>query len=100
MKYTYLFTVLTFIKISGCATIENPCEDITTASEQVQECQLLQRQITNAKDRPLIRTELERRYQIDCVDIRYYRDDKQGAICGNKHKVEDIIHAGKEEAQR
>ena len=99
MTYAYLFPVLTFITIAGCSTTENACEDITTASEQVQECQLLQRQIANSKDRPLMRTELERRYQMDCVDIRYYRDDKQGAICGNKHKVEDTIHAVKEDVQ-
>ncbi|MCJ8271787.1 MAG: hypothetical protein MJK04_20615 [Psychrosphaera sp.] len=61
------------------------------ASEQIQECQSLQRQITNSKNQPIKRTELERRYQVDCIDIRYYRDDKQVAICGNKHQIEEAL---------
>ncbi len=74
---------------SGCSSNNNICEDATLASEQVQQCQSLHRQIINAKDRPLIRTELERRYQQDCIDIRYYRDDKQAGVCGNKAEVVD-----------
>ena len=74
---------------SGCSSNSNICEDATLASEQVQQCQSLHRQIINAKDRPLIRTELERRYQQDCIDIRYYRDDKQAGVCGNKAEVVD-----------
>jgi len=88
-----LFTILfpSMIVITGCATQENACEDITLASEQIKQCQSLQRKITNAKDRPIIRTELERQYQNDCIDIRYYRDDKQPAICGNKKNIEQAI---------
>ena len=76
--------------LSACATQESACEDVTLASEQIQECQSLQRQIVNAKGRPLIRTELERRYQKDCVEMRYYRDEHQQAICGNKDNIEQI----------
>ena len=75
--------------ISGCATQENICEDITMASEQVQQCQSLQKKITQAKGRPILRTELERRYEQDCINIRYYRDDKQQAICGNKQQLKE-----------
>ncbi len=85
-----LLVVSTALFLTGCVVAENPCEDITQVSEQIQACQVLQRQINNAKDRPLLRTELERRYQQDCIDIRYYRDDKQKAICGNKQKIEKI----------
>lgn len=75
--------------LSGCAAVENACEDITLASEQVQQCQALQRQISNAKGKPLIRTELERRYQTDCIEVRFYRDDKQPAICANKKEINE-----------
>jgi len=92
MKPIYLLTTLTFLTLVGCSTIENACEDITLASEQIQECQSLQRQIANSKNQPIKRTELERRYQVDCIDIRYYRDDKQVAICGNKHKIEEALN--------
>jgi hypothetical protein len=100
MKPIYLITTLMFLTLVGCSTIENACEDITLASEQIQECQSLQRQITNSKDQPIKRTELERRFQVDCVDIRYYRDDKQVAICGNKHKIKEAADALKEESQQ
>lgn len=87
--YTALGSVLALI-LSGCAVHENACEDVTLASEQVQECQALQRKITQAKDRPVIRTELERRYQQDCIEIRFYRDEHQQAVCGNKKSIEAI----------
>jgi len=82
--YTAIFFTLT---VSSCAFYDNRCEDITLASEQVQACQSLQKQITNAKGKPLIRTELERRYQKDCIDVRYYRDEHQTAVCGKNGKV-------------
>lgn len=70
--------------LSACANKEQACEDVILAAEQQQQCVALQRQIAKAKDKPILRTELERRYQADCVDIRYYRDDKDIAVCGNK----------------
>ncbi|MFT5755731.1 MAG: hypothetical protein ACI9LM_000443 [Alteromonadaceae bacterium] len=91
MKPLFYLLVPSIFAITGCATPEKACEDITLVSEQIQQCQSLQRQITNAKGRPIIRTELERQYQSDCIDIRYYRDDKQSAICGNKESIEQAI---------
>lgn len=88
MKNIIFIIFPSIIALAGCASQEHACEDVTLASEQVQECQSLQRQITNAKNQPIIRTELERRYQTDCIDIRFYRDDKQAAICGNKQAIE------------
>ncbi|MEI6894966.1 MAG: hypothetical protein V5789_10150 [Colwellia sp.] len=76
--------------LSSCSSSEGVCEDITIASEQIQACQILHKRIINAKGDVLIRTELERRYQQDCIDIRYYRDDKQAAICGNKGKAKEF----------
>ncbi len=100
MKPFFPLVICSIFTLSGCATKENACEDITLASEQIQECQALQRQITNAKGRPLIRTELERRYQNDCIDVRFYRDDKQPAICGNKENIETIRKNVKAEAKQ
>lgn len=81
--------VVVLLFISGCSSSNDACEDVTLASEQVQQCQSLHKQIIDAKNQPLLRTELERRYQQDCIDIRYYRDDKQSAVCGNKAAVAD-----------
>ncbi|PCH97080.1 MAG: hypothetical protein COB83_03250 [Gammaproteobacteria bacterium] len=90
MKYPLFLAASFTLVLAGCSSHDDTCEDITLASEQIQQCQILQRQIVNAKGQPLIRTELERRYQQDCIDIRYYRDEKQLAICGNKHKSEEV----------
>lgn len=92
-----LFAVLV---LSACATQEQACEDITLVSEQIQQCQALQRQIANAKGKPIIRTELERRYQQDCIDVRYYRDDHQEAICGNKKAIKEAIQKAEENVKQ
>jgi hypothetical protein len=90
MKLSFFSIFICTLALTGCTSNDNTCEDITLASEQIQQCQALHRQIVNAKGKPIIRTELERRYQQDCIDIRYYRDEKQLAICGNKHKTKEI----------
>ncbi|MGL1958039.1 MAG: hypothetical protein OCD00_12065 [Colwellia sp.] len=97
MNKSSLLALLASVILASCSSSSDVCEDVTLASEQIQQCQVLQRQITNAKGKPLIRTELERRYQTDCIDIRYYRDARQPAICGNKHKIKEITATAKEE---
>ncbi|WP_206483378.1 hypothetical protein [Thalassotalea sp. G2M2-11] len=94
MKLVNVTVSSAMVLLSSCATQENVCEDITIANEQLQQCQVLQKQIAKAKDRPIIRTELERRYQTDCVDVRYYRDEHQEAICGNKQQLEQLKQKG------
>ncbi len=100
MKILVTSALSCLVLLSACATQENACEDITLATEQIQACQSLQRQIVNAKERPLIRTELERRYQTDCIDIRYYRQGHQEAICGNKENIEKANQAVIEEQKQ
>lgn len=98
LMYKSIFLSLCFIPLlSSCSNSGGACEDITLASEQIQECQALHKQIVNAKGDILIRTELDRRYQQDCIDIRYYRDEKQAAICGNKHKIDEVRATAKSE---
>jgi hypothetical protein len=97
MKLPLFSAISLALVLVGCSSNGDVCEDVTLASEQIQQCQALHRQIINAKGKTLIRTELERRYQQDCIDVRYYRDEKQQAICGNKHKTEEIKeHMNKE----
>jgi len=90
MQKIFFIALLIIIILGGCASSDDVCEDITLAAEQIHQCQALQRQITLAKGKPIVRTELERRYQQDCIDIRYYRDSQKNAICGNKHKQSEI----------
>ena len=98
MNLSFFSTLALLLCLTACSSNNDTCEDITLASEQIQQCQVLHRQIVSAKGKPLIRTELERRYQQDCIDVRYYRDEKQLAICGNKHKTKEIEKHMKDEA--
>lgn len=86
-----IITVFTIILVSGCATKEQICEDVVVKAEQVQQCLNLQRQIVSAKGKPIVRTELERRYQLDCVDVRYYRDDQKSDTCQVKDEREEVL---------
>tara|TARA_B110000467_G_C18247319_1_gene438200 strand:+ start:345 stop:647 length:303 start_codon:yes stop_codon:yes gene_type:complete len=99
IKNTF-FALSASVLLASCSSSDVTCEDITLASEQIRECQTLHKQIINAKGDILIRTELERRYQHDCIDIRYYRNDRQIAKCGNKHKIKEFQELIKEEAQQ
>jgi hypothetical protein len=99
MNKSFFLSLPITLLLASCSSSDDACEDITIASEQIQQCQALHRQIINAKGDILIRTELERRYQKDCIDIRYYRDDRQVARCGNKHKAAEIREAMQVEAQ-
>ncbi len=99
MNKLLLLVVPVVSMLASCSSVDNACEDITLASEQIQECQALHKQIINAKS-VIVRTELDRRYQQDCIDIRFYRDDRQAAICGNKHKVKDVRKSAKIESQQ
>ncbi|MBL0710806.1 MAG: hypothetical protein JJV99_07330 [Colwellia sp.] len=100
MKQSLFIICAAVLTLASCSSSDKACEDITLASEQIQQCQILHRQIVNAKGKPLIRTELERRYQQDCIDIRYYRDEKQSAICGNKKDIKKIIKTAEQEAKQ
>lgn len=76
----------------GCSFMQpDPCDEIVFSSEQQAECSHLQRQIVNAKNEPIKRTELQRRYELDCVNLRYYRDDMTSERCANKASVDKWI---------
>ena len=101
----FFMKIITIVAIStvlltqaGCAFMQpDPCEEIVFSSEQQAECSNLQRQIVNAKNKPIIRTELQRRYELDCVDLRYYRDDMTLERCENKENKENVEQLIKDE---
>ena len=103
MNKPLFFSIVLISLLSSCSSSDSACEDVTLASEQIQACQTLHKRLINARNTKgdiIVRTELERRYQQDCIDIRYYRDEKQAAICGNKHKIKEIRKSAKAEAQQ
>ncbi|MGB1198781.1 MAG: hypothetical protein ACPG46_07025 [Thalassotalea sp.] len=73
--------ILFSVVVSSCANQQDNCEKIRVVKEQLHQCSVLERQIAAASNKPIVRTELERRYQESCVNIRYYRDEHHSAIC-------------------
>mgnify|MGYP003627735833 CR=1 FL=1 len=69
----FVMIVFGILVFSACSSNNNSCEDVTLASEQVQQCQSLHKQIINAKNKPLMRTELERRIlPVNVTDFCYF----------------------------
>lgn len=100
MKVSAVCLYIVLYVTVGCANQQPPCEDVVVAKEQLQQCQQLQKQINQTKDKPIIRTELERRYQQECVEMRYYREQHQNAVCGNKEQIKALTkNAIKEQKQ-
>lgn len=91
MNKNLLLSALGAIVMSGCASQENACRDITEISEKAQQCESLRKEIDASKNSPLKLSELDRRYQLECVDMLYYRSDRQEAVCDNKEQIEAII---------
>lgn len=81
-----ILVCLSFTLLAGCTMLKPACEDLKAIAEQVNECKALQKQIVQTKNKPILRTELERRYQLNCVDVRYYRDEHESGICAEKDK--------------
>lgn len=100
MNKNLLLSALGAIVMSGCVSQENACRDITEISEKAQQCESLRKQIDQSKDSPLKLTELDRRYQLECIDMLYYRSDKQEAVCENKEQIEAIIREEEAKADK
>ena len=95
---TFISTVL-LAQVSCSFTQDEQCEEITFSSEEQAHCAQLQRRIVNAKGNPIKRTELERRYEQDCVNLRYYRDDQTNKRCKNKTSIDTLIEEEKDTAK-
>lgn len=67
--------------LASCSSTTEQCEDPAEVKKQIQQCQLLNKQMKEAKGQPIRLQELERRYEQDCVKSRYYKDDHQVNSC-------------------
>lgn len=84
LKPILILSVL--IYLSACSIKNEQCEKLSEISKQQKQCVLLKKRIIDNSNEPLLKSELERRYQIDCVDVRYYRDDQNIDTCEDKNK--------------
>lgn len=60
--------------VSGCVVQTPPCENIVEVNRQIRECQKLKKDMLN-KEHPQYALTARKRYESDCVELRYYRDE-------------------------
>ncbi|TLU67170.1 hypothetical protein FE810_02480 [Thalassotalea litorea] len=94
----FLLSISVTLFLVACSSSDGDnCDDIRISSEQQNECLSLKKQIDNARGQPILRTELERRYEQDCLNLRYYRDDQVVERCQNQQEVEEVRKEAEQE---
>ncbi|WP_100657516.1 hypothetical protein [Alteromonas flava] len=84
MRFTLLLSsMLSTLLISGCSS-KQPCEDILEVQRQEATCQELAR-IMRDDRYPQQALTARKRYDSECVDLRYYRDGYD-TICKGDQK--------------
>lgn len=83
------------VLLSGCASSENPCEEILEVKQQRQECDRLRKTMamTNYPQQALT---ARLQFEEACLNLRYYRDEFD-TIC-KKNQV--AIGADKEQPEK
>ena len=76
--------MILLVGVSGCAVQQPPCEDIVEVNRQIRECQMLKKDMYN-KEHPQHALTARKRFDSECVDLRYYRE-KYDTICKKNQK--------------
>ena len=85
VKFIPWLTPCAVVVISGCSTT-TPCEDILEVKKQELQCKRLQATINSSKN-PQEVTTARNRFQTECVDLRYYRDDYDTICKGEQQPI-------------
>ncbi|GAA0857354.1 hypothetical protein [Aliiglaciecola litoralis] len=72
---------VTVVALHGCASNENPCEQILEVKQQHQDCERLRKTMSKT-DYPQQALTAKLRYEEACTNLRYYRDEFD-TICKN-----------------
>ncbi|WKE66862.1 hypothetical protein PVT67_06390 [Gallaecimonas kandeliae] len=60
--------------LSACTTTD-PCSRIVEMKELAQRCDMMRRNMDKLKSNPQMMSAAKQRYEQECVDFLYYRDD-------------------------
>ncbi|KXI30739.1 hypothetical protein [Paraglaciecola hydrolytica] len=72
--------------LNACASKDNPCEEILEVKRQVQQCEQW-RKVMNNNNYPQQAMTAKKRYEQECQDLRYYRDDYDTICKGNETPI-------------
>ncbi len=75
LKRQHLATSTILLLVTGCANDNLLCEDILEVKHQHQVCNQLSKTINNDKTNPQQAMTARNRFESECQDLRYYRDD-------------------------
>ena len=78
--------VVSFIGINSCASNDKPCEEILEVKHQVLQCQQWRNIMTN-NNYPQQAMTAKKRYEQECQELRYYRDEYDTICKGNETAI-------------
>ncbi|MDO6565933.1 hypothetical protein Q4561_02570 [Alteromonas sp. 1_MG-2023] len=82
---TILPTLLCVVALSGCSQT-SPCEDIVEVNRQLHVCKSLSK-VMNDNRYPQQAISAKKRYETECEDFRYYRDDYDTICKGSQQAI-------------
>jgi type IV pilus biogenesis protein CpaD/CtpE len=74
------------IGLSACASKDKPCEEILEVKHQIQQCEQWRKIMIN-NNYPQQAMTAKKRYEQECQDLRYYRDDYDTICKGNETAI-------------
>lgn len=75
-----------YFGLSACASKDKPCEEILEVKHQIQQCEQW-RKVMNNNNYPQQAMTAKKRYEQECQDLRYYRDDYDTICKGNETPI-------------
>tara|TARA_R110000868_G_scaffold14805_14_gene68585 strand:+ start:6453 stop:6737 length:285 start_codon:yes stop_codon:yes gene_type:complete len=83
--YSVMLSMLS-IGLSACASKDKPCEEILEVKHQIQQCEQWRKIMIN-NNYPQQAMTAKKRYEQECQDLRYYRDDYDTICKGNETPI-------------
>jgi hypothetical protein len=79
-------SAITIFSLSSCVSSNNPCEEILEVKHQEQQC-MQWRKIMNNNQYPQQAITAKKRYESECLELRFYRDDYDTICKGNETAI-------------
>lgn len=89
-KVNYFSVLSVLITLSGCSSIDKPCEEILEVKRQEHQCEEL-RKVMNNNRYPQQALTAKIRYEEACLNLRYYRDNYDTICKGNQKPIGGTI---------
>ncbi|MFC3095561.1 hypothetical protein DRW07_08415 [Alteromonas sediminis] len=88
MRSFYATLAISCSALTACSTTP-PCEDILEVKRQEQECKRLSQVINNPKN-PQQALTARQRFEAECENLRYYRDDYDTICKGSNTPIGNV----------